>query len=297
MNELRISDGPIEVVVLPEIGARLHRVRAFGHDLLRTPADPATHAEDPFFWGSYVMAPWCNRIDAGSVRVDTELVALGSNFPDGSAIHGQVYARPWDVLQDGTLRIRAGGDGWPWTYEVSQRIEVLDKTVRIELALTNQARHPMPAGLGIHPWFRRPLLVVIRADSVHPSNLPTEPLPEPVSGPFDLRTLGAMADDLDATWLDLAEPPVELRWPEHEIRAVMRTAPPASYVVAASPGSLDAVAVEPETHAPQGLRRMLNGEPGGLARLAPGQTLRMDVELAFERLDRGAEDWSVAAAS
>jgi aldose 1-epimerase len=297
VNELRISDGPIEVVVVPEIGARLHRVRAFGHDVLRTPVDPATHAEDPFFWGSYVMAPWCNRIDAGAVQVEAQRVALASNFPDGSAIHGQVYARPWDVLGDGTLRIRAGGDGWPWVYEVSQRIQVVEGTVRIELALTNRSPDPMPAGLGIHPWFRRPLLVAIRADRVHPSNLPTEPLPEPVSGPFDLRTVGAMADDLDATWLDLAEPPVELRWPEHDIRAVMRTAPPASYVVAASPGSLGAIAVEPETHAPQGLRRMLEGEPGGLARLAPGKTLRLDVELAFERLDRGTADPSVGAAS
>ncbi|MDP9482071.1 MAG: hypothetical protein M3P84_02485, partial [Chloroflexota bacterium] len=105
MDELRISDGPIEVVALPQLGARIHRLRAFGHDLIRTPADPATHASDPFYWGGYVMAPWCNRIEAGPVRVDSHRVALGSNFSDGSAIHGQVYARPWDVVDGGTLRI------------------------------------------------------------------------------------------------------------------------------------------------------------------------------------------------
>ncbi len=297
VDQLRISDGPIEVVVLPQIGARLHRVRAFGHDLLRTPPDPATHAGDPFFWGSYVMAPWCNRIDAGPVRVDSARVVLDPNFPDGTAIHGQVYARPWDILEDGTLRIRAGGDGWPWTYEVNQRIEVADGAVRIALALTNLAPDAMPAGLGIHPWFRRPLLVAIRADRVHPSNLPTEPLPEPVSGRFDLRAVGAMADDLDATWLELAQPPVELRWPEHDIRAVMRITPPKSYVVAASPGHVDAIAVEPETHAPQGLRRMLEDEPGGLTRLGAGQTLRLDVELALDRLDRDAGSQSVLNSS
>ncbi|MDP9482787.1 MAG: hypothetical protein M3P84_06145, partial [Chloroflexota bacterium] len=137
----------------------------------------------------------------------------------------------------------------------------------------------------IHPWFRRPLLIAIRGDSVHPSNLATEPWPEPVNGPYDLRTLGEMESDLDATWSNLTEPAVELHWPEQRVRAVMRIAAPTSYVVAASPGSIDAIAVEAETHAPQGLRRMLEDEPGGLTRLDPGQTLRLRVELAFDQVD------------
>ena len=95
MEEVVIADGPLEVVVLPEAGARLHRLRAFGHDVLLTPDDPATHLADPFFWGAYVMAPWCNRIEARPTRIGAREVDLASNFPDGTAIHGQVYARPW----------------------------------------------------------------------------------------------------------------------------------------------------------------------------------------------------------
>jgi galactose mutarotase-like enzyme len=93
-----------------------------------------------------------------------------------------------------------------------------------------------------------------------------------------------MADDLDATWTELADPPVELVWPDADVRATMRSTPPVGYVVAASPGYVDAIAVEPETHAPQGLRRLLRGEPGGLTVLKPGQSLGLTVELAFERL-------------
>lgn len=289
MEELLFSDGTIEVVVLPEVGARLHRLRVFGHDLLRTPADPATHADDPFFWGAYVMAPWCNRIEAGPVPVGSQRLALDSNYPDGTAIHGQVYARPWEVVDESTLRIRAGGDGWPWLYEVSERIEVVDGLVRIELALSNLADASMPAGLGIHPWFLRPLLVAIRGEAVYPSNTAPAARPEPVAGPFDLREVGAMAADLDATWSDLAEPPVELCWPDRHVRAVMRVVAPTTYVVAASPGALDATAVEPQTHAPQGLRRTLADEPGGLAWLEPGRTLGLVVELAFDRFDPAAD--------
>lgn len=282
---LEFSDGPIELAVLPEAGARIHRLRAFGHDLLRTPEDPEEHLRDRFFWGSYVMAPWCGRIEAGQTTVGSRVIDLGANFPDGTAIHGQVHTQPWEQRPDGTLHIEGGGDGWPWNYEVGLGIAIREVAVRIDLRLINRSSDPMPAGLGIHPWFRRPVRVAIRGATFHSPNTATPAQPEPVLGHFDLRRIGKMADDLDATWTDLADPPVELVWPDAGIRATMRADPPAPYVVAASPGNVDAIAIEPETHAPQGLRRLLRGEPGALTMLKPGQSLGLTVELAFERLD------------
>ena len=290
MEELRFSSEAIEAVVLPEVGARLHRLRAFGHDILRTPEDPRQHVRDPFFWGSYVMAPWCGRIEAGKSTLGWRRIALESNFPDGSAIHGQVFDRPWHRRPDGSLQVTAGGDGWPWVYDVRIRVEAVQRSLLVDLSVTNRSADPMPAGLGIHPWFRRPFLVAIRGAAVHPLNTATQPdaQPEPVRGDFDLREIGEMADGLDAAWTDLAEPPVELRWPQAGIRATMRTTPPAPYIVAASPAEVDAIAIEPETHAPQGLRRLLRDEPGGLSMLDPGQSLAMRVELSFERLGDAA---------
>jgi aldose 1-epimerase len=290
VEELRFSSEDLEAVVLPEVGARLHRLRAFGHDILRTPDDRYEHGDDPFFWGSYVMAPWGGRIQAGTANLGWRKIALEANFPDGSAIHGQVYDRPWQRRPDGTLHIRAGGDGWPWVYEVGLRMEAVQRSLLMELTMTNRSADPMPAGLGMHPWFRRPLSVAIHGGSVHPLNTATSPPadPEPVHGAYDLRKLGTMADDLDATWADLAEPPVELQWPQEGIRATMRIASPTIYVVAASPGNVDAIAVEPQTHAPQGLRRLLRNEPGGLTMLESGQELSLGVELAFERVEDAA---------
>lgn len=284
MEEVRLTSESIEVVVLPDVGARLHRLRAFGHDLLRTPDDPAMHADDPFSWGAYVMAPWCNRIEPGLVEVGSQRVKVGSNFPDGSAIHGQVHSRPWQSSGDGTFTVQAGAEGWPWLYEVVQRIEIGDQSVRLDYRLINRSPDPMPAGLGIHPWFVKPVLVAIRGEAVHPTNTGTQARAEPVDGLFDLRTLTSMAPDLDATWADLATPQVELAWPTMGVGATMRITAPTTYVVAASPADLDAVAVEPQTHAAQGLWRLLNGQPGGLTMLDPGQELGLGVELAFERL-------------
>jgi len=292
-----VGGGDIEVEVLPRLGARLHRLRVFGHDLLRTPDDAGAHARDPVFWGSYVMAPWCNRIEAGvPVAVGPRRISLSSNFPDGTAIHGQVFTRPWETEGEGSFVIRGGGDGWPWEYEVRQRIAAEGGTLRLDHALTNLSDAPMPAGLGIHPWFRRPLQVAIRGARVHPRNVATIAEPIPVIGAFDLREMRDVPDDLDGCWTDLADPPVKLHWPRVGILATMRVvigiepnesmrfrASSLLHVVMASPSHLDAVGVEPQTHAPHGLRRLLNGEPGRLSMLEPGQALGLAVELAFKR--------------
>ncbi|CAN5767847.1 aldose 1-epimerase [soil metagenome] len=284
LAQVDYSDGPIEITVLPGLGARLHRLRVYGHDLLRTPPEVQEHLSDPFYWGGFVMAPWCNRLAAKPVSVAGQVIDLPANFRDGSAIHGQVYVRPWEVGTDGTLRVRGGGDGWPWPYEASLRVRLDKGTLRLEQSLRNLFDEPMPAGLGLHPWFRRPLHVAVRAQRVFVSNTDSAAQPQPVSGPHDLRRLAEMAPDLDATWAELTDPPVELTWPDLGLHATMSISAQTRFVTAASPDAVDAVAVEPQTHAPQGLRRLLNGEPGALALLAPDDALTLTTQITFERL-------------
>jgi aldose 1-epimerase len=283
VEEIRIGRDPLEVVVLPEAGARLHRIRAFGHDLLRAPDDPDHHREDPLMWGGYVMAPWCNRIEPEPVAAAGRTIEIGANFVDGTAIHGQVYVRPWQVDGPGSFVVRGGGDGWPWRYEVRERIAVVGHEVRVALTLTNLDDGPMPAGIGLHPWFLAPLEVAIRGDVVYDPNTDSPPLPTPVAGTTDLRRLAPMTEGLDATWSATGDPPVELRWPTLGVRAVMHVQAPVINIVAACPVGAGAVAVEPETHAPRGLRRLLDGEPDAMAMLDPGATLALTMSLAFTR--------------
>ncbi len=281
---LSSPDGAIELEIAPGLGARLHRLRAYGHDLLRTPPDLAAHARDPFFWGAYVMAPWCNRIAAGRTPVGDRVLDLPSNFADGTAIHGQVYLRPWERVGHGAYRVEGGGDGWPWRYEVESQAGVEDGQVILDLAVTNRSDDPMPAGVGLHPWFRRPVLVAIHADRVHRSNLATEPIPEQVAGPFDLRSMSEPTVGLDATWPDPGDPAADLRWPDIGLAATLRIRSSGGrFVVAAAPRDPDSLALEPQTHAPQGIRRLLDGEPGAPSWLEPGASLRLRAALEIRR--------------
>ncbi len=158
-REVVLRSDVLEVVLLPELGARIHRIRAFGEDLLRTPADRAAHRDEPFFWGAYHMAPWCNRAAAGPSTIAGRTVRLDANFADGSAIHGLVSSSPWEERDDGSLAIRIGGHegGWPWQHEVSLAPAVDAETLTLDYRVRNLSDAPMPAGIGFHPWFRRPV--------------------------------------------------------------------------------------------------------------------------------------------
>lgn len=284
MDELRLGDGPLEVVLLPQAGARLHRLQAFGHDLLRTPTDPAEHLRVPFFWGAYVMAPWCNRFPAGPTTVGAQRLDLPANFADGTAIHGQVYASEWTVEPDGVALHRSGGgDSWPWQYEVTLIPVVSGPLLRLELAVRNDSSEPMPAGVGLHPWWRRPLELSVDAPAVYPSNDGSPAVPSAVQGPLDLRDMAEPAPGLDATWAQLGRGGVRLSWPHLGVHAVLRLSSASSHVVVATPAELDATAVEVQSHAPDGLRRLRNGEPGAPAVLQPGERLRLELELEVMR--------------
>jgi aldose 1-epimerase len=285
-TELALRSDELEVVRLPELGGRIHRLRAFGTDLLRTPPDPAHHARDPFFWGAYVMAPWCNRAPTGPMPVAGRTVDLPANFADGSAIHGQVYARPWQVRADGSLHVTGGGDGdgWPWPYEVVALVTVEGRTLTCDYRLVNRSDRPMPAGIGLHPWFRGPVALRIPAEEVYPANTGSARDPIPVAGAHDLRVARVPDADLDGTWTALAEPRIELAWPQAGIAASVEVEAARVLVAVATPGHLDAAAVEPQTHGPDGLRRLSNGEADALALLAPGEWFSLTVRITVERV-------------
>jgi len=277
-----IGDGRISLEVLPAVGARLHRLRFDGRDVLRTPADLARHLDDPWFWGSYPMAPWCNRLPPMPTEVAGRVLDLPANFRDGTAIHGQVDQAPWQRAGDASFRIRGGEDGWPWPYAVEQAFTIDGEGLELALRLTNLADAPMPAGIGIHPWFAKPVAVAINATAVHPDNLATEARPVPVAGALDRRRLEPMPEDLDATWTEIGEPPITLEWPGPGIGCTITFDAPTRVVTAASPAAIDAVAVEPATHAPAGIRRLLGSEPGGMSLLGGGETMELLVRFAFE---------------
>jgi aldose 1-epimerase len=230
------------------------------------------------------MLPWCGRLGAGRLAVAGREVDLAPNHPDGWAIHGEAYVVPWETVGEGALRFRGGGDGWPWRYEAELTYGVSGSSVSVGLTLANADDRPMPAGVGLHPWFAGPPLLRIPAEFAYDDNTISSPEPQPVAGDYDLRSLSEMAMGMDSTWTGLADRRVQLAWPSERVRCEMVASTDGNLVfVAARPPHIDAIALEPQTHAPQGLRRLLRQEPDPMTLLAPGETLRVEMTLNFSR--------------
>lgn len=289
-NVEHLGSDELEVELLPEVGGRVHRIRAFGFDLLRTPPDPRAHGSDPFFWGSYPMVPWCNRVPGGVIALGERRVVLPVNY-GGHAIHGEAYARPWQLVGD-QLIFAGGSFGFPWRYEARQRFTVSNDVFTLELSVANLGDDSMPAALGIHPWFNASTRLMLRvpADAVYRSDragvavgVPVPPTPHE-----DLSRAARPRWGLDSIFTHLLAREVSLHWPDVGVAATLRFTEDATHVAVAAFEDVGAVAVEPQTSASDAFGRLARAEIGAARLLEPGGTLRVTYSITVrpERAER-----------
>jgi aldose 1-epimerase len=127
-----------------------------GQDVLRSA--PAG-VSDVLQTACFPLVPYANRIAQGRFAWNgsvVELPVLARFAPH--AIHGVGWQRAWQVGEVSdravVLSLEAGGDaGWPWRFRAEQRIALTKTGLRIDLRLINRDEAPMPAGLGLHPYF------------------------------------------------------------------------------------------------------------------------------------------------
>lgn len=266
-----LRDGEATAEVVPGLGGRLGQLDLGDGALLR----PFERGLGWAHWGSYPLLPWSNRVPGGRIGVGGVDAVVPITWEDGSAIHGLAADRPWRVV-DATERVAelevAIAVG-PYGVRGRQRFELVDGALHQELAVVNEADHPVPAGLGIHPWFRAGDLRVPAAEV-----WPGEPLPDgprrPVTSADDLRRLGPppLLDrcftGLDGSSADA--PGVRLHW-----------AGPISHVVVYT-GVAGWACIEPVTMASDGFGMAERGGAGhGVVVLDPGEGLA--VRYRFER--------------
>lgn len=238
--------------------------------MLRGPAAGLGWAE----WGCYPLLPWSNRIPGGHLRFRGIDARLPVNWPDGSAIHGLVASTPWTVLSQSIraaeLEVRATGG--PYRVRGTQSFELEEDRLRLRLAATNEGDHPVPVGIGIHPWFRQGR-IRIAADEWWPGEpVPNGP-PQPVTGLHDLRE-GGVPEPMDACFTALTAPVAEvpgaqLHWDGPVTNIVVFT------------GERGWACVEPVTMATNAFDLTTHDRASGVQVLDPGDSI--EVRYRFRR--------------
>jgi aldose 1-epimerase len=196
---IELTKGDAHVVLDPDDGCRLVSFRLGGHELL------AAALDEPWGYGSFVMAPWAGRLRGGRARWGD----VSRSYPvesDGHALHGLVLSAPWARVADDTWEVDLGS-GWLAPCRIRQRIVLGPDS--LQLGLEVAAETAVPVTVGWHPWFRRqldaggPVRIEVSADAT---------LDKEDDGSTSLRRVPVPAKPWDDTFVDLTWP-VGLRWP------------------------------------------------------------------------------------
>lgn len=262
--------GDWEAVVRPEIGGALAALRFRGDDVLRPMPDDA---EGPLQAACFPLAPYCNRIASGRFEWNGGEVQLPPNFlPERHSLHGLSWQRPWAV--DSQVETKCvliddydGTEAWPWAYRVQQRIRLGPKGCAITLVLINRSSEPMPAGLGLHPYFRRQPEASVKFGADHVLLVNAETLPTGVTAPashFGGFASGEVlppetVDHCFAHWRGTAEI-------NDELGTIRLTADGAPHLHLYAPADGSALCLEPVSHTPDALNRA----PEEMIALPPG---------------------------
>jgi aldose 1-epimerase len=221
-------------------------------------------------------------------------VALPVTPQDPHFEHGHGWRAAWTVEERGAAHVvlsyRHAADAWPWAYEARQNIALTDGGLVLGIAIRNLGKTPMPAGLGLHPYFPATPAATLDAelDAVWETDaevLPTRlaPLP-PEKRP--IRIAAAGLDNVFTGWRQRAT----IRWPERDAALDLSADGPLDFLVVYTPPDEPFFCAEPVSNATDAVNSPLPGraagaQGSGLIALDPGAAAAATVRLAPRPID------------
>jgi len=254
-----------------------------GFDILRPLRDQQPGRVDPRATGGFPLVPYSNRIKAGRFRfqgIDFRLPLNSSGHPH--SMHGVGWQSPWHVeRQDDdrvVLTLDYSGDGWPFAFTARHTVALQGADLRIDLALTNRSDRPMPAGLGLHPYFPRHGGATLQAGVTHvwltdATGLPKDRVPCPdgwgLAKGTDVANLHC--DNQFEPW----DRHARIAWPADGMVVDLTASDGLNRLGVYAPGGQDFLCVEPISHITDAVNRATSGRPAaetGMRILDPGES-------------------------
>ena len=164
MTLLSLRTGRLALDLAPLAGGSMARFTTDGIDLLRPMATADVASGKGSNGAAYPLVPFSNRIKDGQLVFQGETFHLKRNWPGvNHPMHGDGWADAWQVEESGPrsaviayLHERAGKEGgWPFRYRARQFYRLEDDRLVVRMTLEHLEDRPVPAGLGLHPFFVR----------------------------------------------------------------------------------------------------------------------------------------------
>lgn len=291
-----LTAGPSHLTLWPETGGGIVDWRHGDVALFRDVPDDALAAHSARRLGCFPLIPYSNRIGDARLTFQDQTYALRPD-PNGEShsIHGNGWYTPWTVGERSASRLvltlehqardTAAAD-WPFSYIATQTFALSETGLDIALRIENRDTKAMPAGFGLHPYFRRTADAKMSFEAATvwlngADKLPHGQQPIPATWSFTaLRSpTEAELDHCFAGWNGTAR----IVWPEDGLGLTIDASPEFSHLVVYTPSGRDFFCIEPVSHMNDGMNRM--DVPGhGVSILAPGEILQGQVHFRLDHL-------------
>jgi aldose 1-epimerase len=165
------GDHGSQAQILPELGLNcfsLTLVNQLGsHEVIWAPDGFAAADLRPSSGGIPLLFPFPGRIRKGSYQWNGRAYQLPANDRLGNAIHGFVYDRPWEVVDQTTNSLRARFQAgkqdaallelWPADFCIMAEFQFsAADCFEMNFEISNPGTAPLPYGFGLHPYFAIP---------------------------------------------------------------------------------------------------------------------------------------------
>ncbi|MCH7971941.1 MAG: hypothetical protein IH960_13025 [Chloroflexi bacterium] len=164
-DNITIENDFASVIVSPGAGASVRsisvRKNGAAYELLAGGEDEHHPTLLPSGTGSFIMAPWVNRIRDGRLVAPDGVHGLPVNAPP-HAMHGLVRELEWSVRStavDSVDMVIELADPWPYKGRVEYSIALDGRALlqTMRLVASPEETRAFPGGVGWHPWFNRSL--------------------------------------------------------------------------------------------------------------------------------------------
>ena len=307
MPVVYLSSGDLAAQILPDAGASiislsLNRGAQLVPLMRPTPAE-AVQSHNVGQMASFTLVPWSNRIVNAAFDFLGTHSQLRPNTPQGFAIHGDARERSWHVTLQASdaltcvLDSREFSDfNFPFPFVAELNYRVTATAFETSMSLFNVGSSPLPAGFGFHPYFNRGITTGIPdeaqlqlnvsgvyqplagmhaqqlAESVQhqPAGALSQMVDVPPAMDFSaLQTIGPRdIDHCFGGWNGQAR----IVYPSTGLSLDFECDAAFGHVIIYTPPGKPFFAVEPVTHANDGINLLAQGVPGsGVQILPPGQ--------------------------
>jgi aldose 1-epimerase len=163
MQPILLEAHDLTAEILPAIGGMVKNLtwRHAGRDhALLYPANHAPCADSTADrHGLWPLVPFANRaFDARLLHAGASLALPINDATDGSTMHGFGWQAAWQIAarDSGHILLRHAYDrADPYAYVAEFSVRLGPGAARFTLAVHNTGSHPLPFGIGLHPWFPR----------------------------------------------------------------------------------------------------------------------------------------------